>query len=135
MTTTEGGSHMKTMAKHWEGQFEDVMRDGPRGQFRQRLEWFLFRLHLAVHTVETQSDGTQLLIFGDGSVYGGESQLDALLALAPGRNSERQHAQTQFGRGDKDQKRCKRRNGYRWGRINRRKPQTIFILGGTNGGL
>jgi hypothetical protein len=62
---------MKTTAKYWEGQFEDVMCDGPKGQFRQRLEWFLFKLHFAVHAVETQSDGTQLLIFGDGSVYGG----------------------------------------------------------------
>lgn len=72
---------MKTTAKYWEGQFEDVMRDGPRGQFRQRLEWFLFQLHLAVQTVETQSDGSRLLIFRDGSVYGEESELDELLPL------------------------------------------------------
>ena len=103
---------MKTMAKYWVGQFEDVMRDGSRGQFRQRLEWFLFRLQLAVHTVETQSDGTQLLIFSDGSVYGGESQLDALLALAPGRNSGRQRTETQSARGEKDQKHCRKGNGY-----------------------
>lgn len=103
---------MKTMAKFWEAQFEDVMRDGRRGQFRQRLEWFLFRLHLAVHAIETQSDGTQLLIFGDGSVYPGESELDALLALAPGRNSERQHTETQFARGDNDQKSCRKGNGH-----------------------
>jgi hypothetical protein len=103
---------MKTIAKHWEEQFEDLMRDGRRGQFRQRLEWFLFRLHLVVHTVETQSDGTQLLIFGDGSVYGGESQLDALLALASEQNSGRQRTQAQFARGGKDQKRDGKGNEY-----------------------
>ena len=103
---------MKTMAKHWEEQFEDLMRDGRKGQFRQRLEWFLFKLHLAVHTVETQSDGTQLLIFGDGSAYGGESEPDGLLALASGRNSGRQRAETQSARGEKDQKQCRRGNGY-----------------------
>jgi hypothetical protein len=66
-----GVTHMKTMAKHWEEQFEDVMRDGPKGQFRERLEWFLFRLELAIQTIETQSDGSKLLIFPDGSVYPG----------------------------------------------------------------
>jgi hypothetical protein len=75
------------MAKHWEEQFEDVMRDARRGQFRRRLDWFLFKLNLAVHAVETQSDGSKLLILRDGSVYGEESQLDALLARAPRRRS------------------------------------------------
>ena len=103
---------MKTMAKRWKEQFEDLVRDGRKGQFRQRLEWFLFKLHLAAHTVETQSDGTRLLIFRDGSVYGEESELDALLALAPGWNSERQRTQTQFARGTKDQKRCRKGTGY-----------------------
>lgn len=73
---------MKTMAKYWEERFEEVMRDGRRGQFRQRLEWFLFKLHLAVHAVETQSDGCKLLIFRDGSVYSEESELDAFLPPA-----------------------------------------------------
>jgi hypothetical protein len=73
---------MKTMARRWEEKFENVMSDGRRGQYKQRLEWFLFQLHLAVQTVETQSDGSRLLIFSDGSVYGEESELDALLALA-----------------------------------------------------
>ena len=71
---------MKTIAKHWEEKFEDVMRDGRTGQYRQRLEWFLFKLNLAVHTVETQTDGSRLLIFIDGSVYGEESELNVLLA-------------------------------------------------------
>jgi hypothetical protein len=73
---------METMAKHWEDQFDDVMRDGRKGQFRPRLEWFLFKLNRAVRTVEIQSDGSKLLIFSDGSVYGEESQLDRLLTLA-----------------------------------------------------
>ena len=73
---------MKTMAMHWEKQFENLMRDGRRGQFRERLAWFLFKLHRAVHTVETQSDGSKLLIFRDGSVYPGESDLVSLLTLA-----------------------------------------------------
>lgn len=98
---------MKTMAKHWEERFEDVMRDGRRGQFRQRLEWFLFRLHQAVWAVETQSDGSKLLIFMDGSVYGAESQLDALLALAPRRNSGPRHNQPKCAPRRNDQKHCR----------------------------
>ena len=100
---------MKTMAKHWEEQFEDVMRDGRKGQFRERLEWFLFRLQLAVQSVETQSDGSKLLIFPDGSVYPGESELDALLAPASRRPKQ---SQTQFARGRNHQKRCRKGNGY-----------------------
>ena len=105
----QGGMHMKTIARLWEEQFEDLMHDGPRGQFRQRLEWFLFRLHLAVHTVETQSDGSKLFIFRDGSVYGEESELDSLLTLASRRP---RRDQAQFGRARNDQNRCRKANGY-----------------------
>lgn len=90
---------MKTIARHWEDQFDELMKDGRTGQYRERVEWFLFKLHLAVHTVETQSDGTKLLIFPDGSVYGEESELDALLAPAPRRNSGPRHSQRLSARG------------------------------------
>jgi hypothetical protein len=79
--------HMKSIARHWEEQFEEVMKAGRAGQYRKRLEWFLLELRLAVQTFETQGDGTKLLIFSNGSVYGGESELDPLLALAPRRQS------------------------------------------------
>lgn len=98
---------MKTMAKHWEEQFDDLMKDGRTGHYRQRLEWFLFRLHAAVWTVESQSDGSKLLIFIDGSVYREESGLDALLALAHGR-----HPECRRTRGNNYQKRCGKGNGY-----------------------
>jgi hypothetical protein len=78
---------MKSIARHWEDQFDKLMKDGRTGQYRERLEWFLFKLHVAVQAFETQGDGSKLLIFSDGSVYGGESELDALLALAPRRRS------------------------------------------------
>jgi hypothetical protein len=110
---------MKTMARHWEEQFDELMKDGRTGQYRERLEWFLFKLHLAVQTVETQSDGTQLLIFCDGSVYSEEAELDALLALAPRRNSGRKDNQTQFACGSADQKRCRKGQAY-VGRVQRR---------------
>ncbi len=78
---------MKSIARHWEEQVEELVKAGRTGQYRKRLEWFLFELRLAVQTFETQGDGTKLLIFSDGSVYGGESELDALLAPAPRRQS------------------------------------------------
>jgi len=66
---------MKAMAKHWQEQFENVMRDGRRSQFRQRLEWFLFKLHRAVHKVETQSDGSKLNGFPLTETRNGSSRL------------------------------------------------------------
>lgn len=42
----------------------------------------IFATDVSVQTIEKQSDGSRLLIFDDGSVYGEESELDALLALA-----------------------------------------------------
>ena len=96
---------MKTMAQHWEEQFEDVLRDGLKGQFRQRLQWFLFKLHRAVHVVETQSDGSKLLVFRDGSVYGEESELDSLLTLADRRPKR---DQTQFVRGRNQHGHCRK---------------------------
>lgn len=105
---------MKTMAKHWQEEFEDVMHDGRKGQLRQRLEWFLFKLHLAVHRVETQSDGTKLLIFDDGSVYGEESELDALLTQARRRKSNA----TAFSHAARRHERC--RKGQRNGRLSSR---------------
>lgn len=79
---------MKSIARHWEEQFDQLMENGRNGQYRERVEWFLFKLHRAVETFETQGDGSRLLIFSDGSVYGEESELDALLALAPRQSSK-----------------------------------------------
>lgn len=84
------------------------MKDGRTGQYRERLEWFLFKLHLAVQTVETQSDGTQLLIFCDGSVYGEEAELDQLLALSPRRGSGPRHRKALFACGRS--KHCRKGN-------------------------
>jgi hypothetical protein len=79
---------MKSIARHWEEQFDELVKHGLTSQYKERLEWFLFKLHLAVQAFETQGDGSRLLIFSDGSVYGGESELDALLMLAPRRRSK-----------------------------------------------
>lgn len=103
---------MKTIARHWEEQFDELIRDGRSGQYTQRLDWFLFKLHLAVQTFETQSDGSRLLIFRDGSVYGEESELDVLLALPQGRHSGYRRVQTKCARGRKNQKGCRKGNEY-----------------------
>jgi hypothetical protein len=95
---------MKTIARYWEEKFDDLIRDGRSGQYKQRLEWFLFRLHLAVQTVETQSDGSKLLIFEDGSAYGEESDLDALLQPACRRKSEA----ARFTPASKKRERCRK---------------------------
>jgi hypothetical protein len=97
---TRKEEHMKNIARHWEERFDDVMSDGRKGQYKQRLEWFLFNLHSAVQNVEVLSDGSRLLIFEDGSVYGEESELDALLALARRRKSKAKQERCRKGRGD-----------------------------------
>ncbi len=71
---------MKTIARYWEDRFEELENDRRGRHYAQRLEWFLFQLHSSVWTSETQSDGSRLLIFIDGSVYGEESELNVLLA-------------------------------------------------------
>lgn len=76
---------MNLIARYWEKQFEELMKDGRTGQYGETLESFLLKLHLAVQAIEIQSDGSRVLIFRDGSVYGDESERDALLALAPRR--------------------------------------------------
>ena len=98
---------MKTNARYWEEQFYDLMSYGRTRQYRERLQWFLFKLHLAIQTTERQSDGSTLLIFDDGSVFGEESDLDALLSLAPRRNFSRNHANTRFARSEKKRERCR----------------------------
>jgi hypothetical protein len=102
--------HMKSIARHWEEQFEKLMNDDRTGQYRERLEWFLFKLQLAVQVFETQGDGSRLLIFSDGSVYGEESELDALLALPPRRISKDKRGQSRFAPGTNDHKRCRDEN-------------------------
>jgi len=102
--TNKGGFHMKTIARYWEERFEEPESDGRGRHYAQRLEWFLFQLHLAVQAFETQSDGSKLLIFDDGSVYGEESELDALLTQARRRKSNA----TAFSHAARRHERCRK---------------------------
>jgi hypothetical protein len=99
---------MKTIARHWEDRFDELIKDGLSGHYKQRLEWFLFKLHSAVQTFECQNDGSRLLIFDDGSVYGEESELDALLALARRRKSKT----TAFSHAARRQEHCRKKQRY-----------------------
>lgn len=101
---------MKTMARRWEKRFDELMKESRTGQYRERVEWFVFKLHLAVQAVETQSDGSKLLIFRDGSVYGEESDLAALLALGPRQNCERKQTQPELVGGRNAEKPCRKGN-------------------------
>lgn len=51
---------MKSITRYWGKQFGELTKDGRTGQHRERLEWFLFKLHLAVQAFETQGDLTAL---------------------------------------------------------------------------
>lgn len=95
--TNKGGFHMKTIARYWEERFEELESDGRGRHYAQRLEWFLFQLHWAVQTFETQSDGSKLLIFDDGSVYGEESELDAFSPRRDAGNQRQQHFRMRLG--------------------------------------
>jgi hypothetical protein len=70
---------MRNIAQRWEDKFEFLQRERTSRHYRKQLKSFLHDLHANAKTFETQSDGTKLLIFADGSVYGDESELERIL--------------------------------------------------------
>jgi hypothetical protein len=78
----ENFAPMDGMAREWEEEFEFLERHTRADCYARKLESFLLRLHSSAHRFEPQSDGSRLVIFSDGSVYGEESELDRLLERA-----------------------------------------------------
>jgi hypothetical protein len=78
----ENFAPMDGMAREWEEEFEFLERHTRADCYARKLESFLVRLHSSAHRFEPQSDGSRLLIFSDGTVYGEESELDRLLDRA-----------------------------------------------------
>ena len=73
---------MDGMAREWEEEFEFLERKSRSDRYAEKLESFLLRLHSSAHKFEQQSDGSRLIIFPDGTVYGEESDLGRLLDRA-----------------------------------------------------
>lgn len=82
MTEPESLAPMDGMARQWEEEFEFLERETPGNRYATKLELFLLKLHRSAHRFEPQSDGSRLIIFSDGTVYGEESELEPLLERA-----------------------------------------------------
>lgn len=75
----EGLAPMDGMARQWEEEFESLERTSQYVRYAEKLKSFLQRLHENAHRFEPQSDGSRLIVFWDGTVYGEESDFDRLL--------------------------------------------------------